>query len=100
MGGLLTAANGCSMGHIPTQALGEFRFVIRVYLSVVAPTRNSDIGEPGVYQMLAFIRVGVDQNSVSRLSLAAVTGHGIRRRIAARGRSQYGLRYRRIFRGS
>jgi hypothetical protein len=70
--------NRGGMGYVAAEFLPERRCIIRVNLSVIASTRDRDIGRAAIEQILsAQLGVYVNQDTVGSLPLAGVARHCI-----------------------
>ena len=74
---LLLARYCRALRHVAAEIAREFAFVVSVDFCVVLPTRDGHISNAAVHQLLAFLRVHVDQHAVGSLALAAVARHRV-----------------------
>src|SRR5271157_10620 len=69
---LLLAFNRRPLRHVAAEIACEFAPVVCIDLRIILPAGDRYISETAVHQLLAFIRVHVDEHTLGRLSLAAV----------------------------
>src|SRR5579884_2406271 len=62
---------------VAAQRITELVSVVRINLGVVAAPRNGYVSQPGVYKLLTFFCVHMNQCAVSSLALAAMACHSI-----------------------
>ena len=72
---LLLARNGRALRHVAAEIACQFAFVVGIDLGVILPARDGHVSHAAIDQLLAFLRVHVDQHALSSLALAAVAGH-------------------------
>jgi hypothetical protein len=69
---------GGGVRDIATQLVAKRFRVVGEYVSILPSPRNRHIGHAVIDKALVgMFRIHMDQNTVSRFSLAAVAGHGI-----------------------